>query len=64
MAIIDLENEIRWNGHLIGMDSYYTSIPVMLQLAFWGIKGIGTLNVKRKGLGAKLAEWKKHMTKD
>ena len=36
----------------------------MIQLFLWGLLGIGTLNVNRKGLGKKLAEWKKNLTKD
>ena len=33
-ALILLGNDIRQGGYQLGMDSYYTSIPLMLQLAY------------------------------
>ena len=47
---------------MIGFDSYYASIS-LLQLSLCGIKGIGTINVKRKGLGKKFVELKKKLQK-
>ena len=34
-----------------------------MQLSLWGIKGIGTINVKRKGLGKKFSDIKKKLKK-
>ena len=45
------------------MDSWYTSIPLMLQLSFWGVNAIGTLNSKRKGFGKKFSDLKKKLEK-
>ena len=45
------------------MDSYYTSIPLMRQLRFWGVNAIGTLNVSRKGFGKKFSDLKKKLQK-
>ena len=44
---------MRWKGHWLGMDSWYTSIPLVLQLSFRGSNAIRTLNPKRNGLGKK-----------
>ena len=55
---------LRWGGSMNGMDSYYTSIPLLLQLSYWGIKGIRTINFKRKGLGKVIQDLKKKLTKD
>ena len=49
---------------MLGMDSFYTSIPVILQLAYWHIKAIGTVNATRKGLGKKFVDMKKELKKD
>ena len=63
-ALIELGNNIRWGGYMLGMDSFYTSIPVILQLAYWHIKAIGTVNATRKGLGKKFVDMKKELKKD
>ena len=46
------------------MDSYYTSLPLFLQLSYWGIQAIGTLNLKRKGFGKEFEKLKKKLKKD
>ena len=64
ISLITLCNDIRWGGYIIGMDSYYSSIPVMLQLSYWGIRAIGTVNASRKGLGKFFQDLKKLLKKD
>ena len=46
------------------MDSYYTSIPLMLQLEYYGVIAIGTVNIKRKGLGQEFSNMKKQLQKN
>ena len=58
-----ISSGMRWRGHWLGMDSYYTSIPLMRQLRFWGVNAIGTLNVSRKGFGKKFTDLKKKLQK-
>ena len=48
---------------MLGFDSYYTSIPLLIQLSFWGIKAIGTINAQRKGLGKVFGDLKKKLKK-
>ena len=45
------------------MDSWYTSIPLMLQLSFWGVNAVETLNPKRKDFGKKFSDLKKKLGK-
>ena len=44
-ALRILGNDIRWGGYMLGMDSWYSSIAVMLQCAYYGIKAIGTVSL-------------------
>ena len=47
-AILDLN--LRYQGYLLVCDSWYTSIPLMLQLFYWGVNYLGTIGSNRKGL--------------
>ena len=64
VSLIYLGNDIRYGGYMLGMDSYYTSIPVMLQSAYWGIKAIGSVNPSRKGFGKTFKTIKQTLKKD
>ena len=51
-----------WN--MLGMDSWYSSIPVMLQCAYYGIRAIGTVSLSRRGLSPDFVQMKKDMKKE
>ena len=48
-----LAMNLRYQGYFLVCDSWYTSLPLMLQLHFQGINYLGTMKLSRKGLKGK-----------
>ena len=45
-----LAMKLRFKGYYLVCDSWYTSIPLLKQLTYWGVNYLGTIRQNRKGL--------------